>query len=373
MHILRYSDKLNRMIRQDTPEDLGKPTRPIVEQVMQEGRVEDAKQWLDYLFQEIAGIQYLLSVWSWYMVQYILERNTEYSLELILKESMAPWIGVSAGLREQQVASVKIGDDLAKLDVRGLNWRIYLRQVEKRFFLTLDTPQAQDVRRSEWQLAIHDAMDAGHFEQFKLLLDQRMAEELIIHDILCDWVWALMTLIAREWGEASLGDVQRATEEPWIKVRYEKIRDITPEESLQLSVEAHRGHLAGPRRDGSVRVIEERERYIIHLEQCGSGSRMTRGDPIVGNGSRLEPPFNFINIQGAYAWTWFRNDVCGYCTHCAIVNQILPIEWLGRPMRGTRYPDHPNLPCEWYIYKTPEAVPDEAYTSVGKKPPERKK
>ena len=43
----------------------------------------------------------------------------------------------------------------------------------------------------------------------------------------------------------------------------------------------------------------------------------------------------------------------------------------GSPDARHAYPDHPNLPCEWYIYKFPEAVPDEAYTSVGKEPPER--
>ena len=274
MHDLRYSPKLNKLIRQDTPEDLGKPTRHIVEQTMQEGRVEEARQWLDYLFQEIAGIQYLLSVWSWYMVKYILERKSKYTLKSILEESMAPWVGTSAGLKYQQAANIYIKGDLANLEVTDLNWQIYLGQAEKRFFLTLDTPQAQDVRRLEWQGAIHNAMDGGHFEEFKYLLDQRISEEMIIHDILCDWVWALMTLIAKEWGEASLGDVQRATEEPWVTVRYENLRDITPEESLQLSVEAHRGHLAGPKREGSVQVIDEADRFVIHLEQCGSGSRM---------------------------------------------------------------------------------------------------
>ena len=45
-----------------------------------------------------------------------------------------------------------------------------------------------------------------------------------------------MTILGHHWGEAALGDIQRATEEPWVTVRYAAIRNITPEESLQLSV-----------------------------------------------------------------------------------------------------------------------------------------
>jgi hypothetical protein len=37
-------------------------------------------------------------------------------------------------------------------------------------------------------------------------------------------------------------------------------------------------------------------------------------------------------------------------------------------MRGTKHPDQPDQPCEWYIYKSPAAIPEETFTSVGKQP-----
>ncbi len=96
---------------------------------------------------------------------------------------------------------------------------------------------------------------------------------------------------------------------------------------------------------------------------------MRRGDPVVGTGSRLAPPYNFLNITGAYDWTWNRKGVCAYCAHCAVVNQILPIEKLGRPMRMTLYPENPDDPCRWVIYKNPDAFPEDAFAQVGREKP----
>ena len=93
---------------------------------------------------------------------------------------------------------------------------------------------------------------------------------------------------------------------------------------------------------------------------------MRRGDPTVGSGSRLDAPYHFLNVTEAHDWTWNRKGVCAYCAHCAVVNQILPIEGLGRPMRLTQYPDKPGDPCRWLIYKDPQGFPDEAFTGVGK-------
>jgi hypothetical protein len=90
---------------------------------------------------------------------------------------------------------------------------------------------------------------------------------------------------------------------------------------------------------------------------------------VVGNGSRIDPPYSFMMLEGAYDWTWGIRGVGAYCSHCAIVNQILPIEWLGRPMRGTAFSDRADPPCKWLIYKSPELVPDHTFTEVGKQRP----
>ncbi len=159
---------------------------------------------------------------------------------------------------------------------------------------------------------------------------------------MCDWAWALISVVARTWGEAVLGEVLRVTEEPWVTVRYAKIAALSVEDSLRLTVEGMRGHFSGPDRRGEISVVEETDRYVLSFDACGTGGRMRRGDVAAGTGSRLAPPYNFLNVAGAYNWTWNRKGVCAYCAHCAVVNQILPIEKLGRPMRMTLYPDDPD-------------------------------
>jgi hypothetical protein len=367
MDALRYSATIKRMIRQDPPEQLGRPTRPFLEQAVREGRVDDARQWLDYLALEVGGIHYLLSAWCWYMVRYYLDRIGDDAWLDLVHASMAPWLGTTAGLPGEPVAEVVCQGGLhdAQLLLNGLPWPVHLTAGEKRFFVTLGTPAEQEARRGAARAEIDATIVAGDFESFTRLLDAWRGDDRLIHDILSDWVWALLSVLGRKWGEAALGEIQRATEEPWVTVRYAAIRDITPEESLQLSSEAHRGHFAGPMRDGSLTIIVEPDRYVLQLDQCGSGGRMVQGDPVVGNGSRLSPPYNFMRIEGAYNWTWGIRGVGAYCAHCAIVNQILPIEWLGTPMRGTAFSDTAENPCRWFIFKRRDAVPDEAFTQVG--------
>jgi hypothetical protein len=52
------------------------------------------------------------------------------------------------------------------------------------------------------------------------------------------------------------------------------------------------------------------------------------------------------------------------------VNEILPIESLGAPMRVTEHPQDAGEPCRWTIYKARELVPDWAYERVGKRRPD---
>jgi hypothetical protein len=369
MTYLRYSPTIRRVIRQDPPEELGTPTRRYLEAAVREQRMDDARQWLDYLLSEVAGIHYLLSAWSWYMVRYYLDRVGEDSWGALLDGSMAPWLGTTAGLTGQPAATVVTEGHNGVLAVPGLPWEVHLSAGEKRFHLTLGAQAEHDARRSTMKAGMDAAIVADDLAGFDRILDAWRVEDRFIHDVLSDWTWSLLSVLGRRWGEASLGEIQRATEEPWVTVRYAAIGDISPEESLQLSVEAHRGHFAGLHREGGVTVIDEPDRYVIQMDQCGSGGRMVQGDPVVGNGSRIDPPYNFLVLDGPYDWTWGIRGVGAYCSHCAIVNQILPIEWLGRPMRGTAFSDQPDPPCKWFIYKSVDAVPDRAFTEVGKPRP----
>jgi hypothetical protein len=109
----------------------------------------------------------------------------------------------------------------------------------------------------------------------------------------------------------------------------------------------------------------------MEFDPCGTGGRMRRGDPARGQTPRTDPPHSFGVVEGSYDWTWNKPGVCTYCAHCAVVNEILPIELHGTPMRVTDYPENPGDPCRWTVYKDPAFVPLEAFSRVGKTPPAR--
>lgn len=368
---LRLSPGLDRPIRQDAPGNLGVPTRQLFDAAVQAGDQAEALRLLDYLLQECFIIRDLNSVWAWYLVEYILQRRGRAAWEPLLAESLAPWIGTTAGLPGCPVATVHVNDRNARLLVSGIARDFHLTEGETRYQLTLGHAADQACRWSGRRQALEAAVQQGDGSAVQRLLDEQLLEERLVHDIYGDWAWSLLSVIGRAWGEAILGEVLRVTEEPWLATRYEKLPRLSLEESVQLAVEGMRGHFAGPGRSGRLDVVEEPERYVISFDPCGSGGRMRRGDPVTGSGSRLDPPYSFLVIQGAYPWTWNRKGVCAYCAHCAVVMQLLPIEKMGHPMRMVEYPDDAGQPCRWIVYKRPDGYPDAAYVSVGKEPPSR--
>jgi len=368
MSTLAYSEALGRVIRQDPNTELGESTRVALEAAVRAGDAAEAKRWLDYFIAEIDAVWYIFGVWDWYMARYYIERKGEGAWAELLDASIAPWVGTTAGLAGQPRATVEVNGPDANLLVDDLPWPVVLTQGDERFDLSLDTVANQQQRWSARRAEIDAAIDEHRQEDFDRLLEEHVAEVKLIHDIVCDWAWGLLTVIGREWGEENLGEVQRQTLEPWVTVRYEALKEMDATQIMQITVEGMRGHFTGPGRTGSVDVTEEADRYVLSFDACGTGGRMRRGDPEMGSGSRYDAPYEFMTVDGAYDWSWNQEGVCAYCTHCSVVNQVLPIENIGRPMRLTEYPQDPDDPCRWIIYKDGREFPDLAYTAVGKSP-----
>ena len=366
---VRISPALHRPIRQDSPARLGEPTRPRVLLAVAEGRTDDALTWFDYLIAEHVAIHTLFGVWDWHMVSYYLDRAGPDAWPRLVQESIAPWIATTCGSQVPVAAEVRITGRNAILAAHELPWELCLEVEDQTYRLTLGTVDGQSKRWNERRQAMSDAITRGSVQDVDRLLDAELSELRLIHDILCDWAWALLSAIARAWGESTLGEVLRVTEEPWVTARYENLRDLGVHDLLQLTIEGMRGHFSGPDREGSITVAEESDRFLLTFDACGTGGRMRRGDPTAGHVSRLGAPYHFLNVSEAYDWTWGRRGVCAYCAHCAVVNQILPIEQLGFPMRMTLYPENPGDPCHWVIYKDRTNFPPEAFESVGKSKP----
>jgi hypothetical protein len=217
-------------------------------------------------------------------------------------------------------------------------------------------------------LEIADAIDAGDGEEAKRLLESFRYEQQVLQDIYVDWIWAMLTWVQQRIGEDSVETIMRETLGAWASERYANYLELSFEEQVALTVEGMRGHLSGPGRIGNVDVVDEGERVVISFDPCGSGGRARRGDPARGIPAAADRP-EFGDSHRAHDWTWGREGVCLYCAHCSLVNEILPIERLGYPMRVTENPAEPGEPCRWIMYKDPKTIPAEAYERVGKRKP----
>jgi hypothetical protein len=184
-----------------------------------------------------------------------------------------------------------------------------------------------------------------------------------VHDAYADWTWALLTAVQRHVGEVFVGDaITDTVGQAVIKARtsLDVLAAMTPEEVALLTAESMRAHFSGPDRMGDVEIAEEPDRYVLSFDPCGSGGRMRReADDDGRHGAAVE----------AYPWTWGQKGVCLYCAHCSVVNEIIPMQAIGRPKRVTEYPRQPGDKCRWLIYKDPADIPDEFYQRVGVAPP----
>lgn len=325
MSELVFNERLGRRVRSGPAARLGVPTSQLTIEAVAAGRTRDAHEYVDYLVEETERIYGIFSTWL-------------------------------AELRAYGEANAQ--------DLDGH----YARIAEA---LGCEPPLQTSATLADGLLdACHAAIDAGDADALAPRLRQVREQLRIVHDHQAEWCWALLTLYRDELGEERLGEILRVTEEPWVAPRYAALAEMSPHELVELTIEGMRGHLTGPDRVGAIDVSEHEDRYVLSFDPCGSGGRMRRGDPARGQAPGADRPGLFGNTHDAHDWSWQRKDVCIYCAHCAVVNEILPIEQLGAPMRMTEHPRGPDEPCRWTIFKSREAVPDEAYRRVGKTRPD---
>jgi hypothetical protein len=225
-----------------------------------------------------------------------------------------------------------------------------------------------DLGFSTWD-KVEEAIRSGEKERaIELLHYLNHVENKGVHDVLCDWVYALLTFIAREYGEEALYQSLRYSAEARMRVgqrQFNVASKVSMEENIQTKLEALRAHRAGPGESGNVTIRDRGDHYEIVQDPCGTGGRMMRKGELDGLPPRHEPPFNFGVTSKPYAWSWGMAGVSYYCVHCCVQIEILPIEWRGYPVRITKPPLKPEDPCVWLYYKKPESIPKEYFERIG--------
>ncbi|WP_180900388.1 hypothetical protein [Martelella soudanensis] len=210
-------------------------------------------------------------------------------------------------------------------------------------------------------------------------LDKAMALWRDLHDGEVDQLAGLFSLVVAEHGEEALREMYEGwVIGDWFAKRYRRF-DVSemPWETAEwllvyLGFEGHQGHLSGRDRDGTIDVFEDAEKVTISFAPCGSGGRSMQGEARDGLPPLSAPPFNWPELKGAHDFTWNETGICGYCAHCCILHETLPIAAFGYPVRVTEAPKAPlteESRCSWTVYRDLRAIPEWAYARVGARKP----
>ena len=344
---LTWSETLRKRVRTGDWQDQAISTTKKIHESIEAGEWELAAQLIDYWMEEAKVVYVIYQVWDEGFVAYLRSKGVPDAeidaevqrLRTLLAfpdgapfETTARWeaLGVAAGLLANRLRTYETAAD--------------------------DAARAMDGLQEGWRQ---------------------------LHDRGADFQAGMLTFIARRFGENTIEEAFASVLEPYLQERYkpfdvrERPYEETLERNLYLSVEAMRGHLVGPTRDGDMDVEEHEDRFVISFDPCGSGGRQQRGDRVEETPSRAEPPYDFGVTEEEHDWAWNEKGVCYYCSHCCFALEYWPAKHWGHPLRvvdSPLYPDETSGPspkkCTWTIYKSLEAIPPEAYKRIGLNKPE---
>ena len=219
---------------------------------------------------------------------------------------------------------------------------------------------------------LRDLITKGDKEGALKLLDYVQHEFKWLHDLYSDWAYIDLDYVAKNYGEEEIPKFLRHVKSKLDLIAYKGYGQILPVDVLRMFAEGMRAHRCGPGEIGTHTIREEKDRYVMLFDPCGSGGRMRRTGQLDGIPPRTGEPFNMGVTQKAYPWSWGKKGVPYYCIHCSVWHEIMPIEKTGVPVKITDYNEDPQAPCAWYIYKDPEAIPEQFYTRIGFRKPRKR-
>lgn len=361
---VEFNAALGRPVRSEPLEDLGTSTLVLLRELIGLGDWAGVEELFGYYRRfEINRMLDLFQLWIWESIRWMVVRLGQDAGTAAVADSVRAWtfrtseedldsrLGAVAAALPVALMSHQPLDDIP----RGLVLKLLGRESELVCVRATGTDQLP--------ATITDRDSAGVLGG----LERYSVAARTLHDDMADCTWALATTVQQMLGEDMIGEFFRETLGPWTKSRTPntQLSNMTALDSLRYSVEGMRSHFSGPLRDGSISVEENDDYYTLVLDPGGTCERMRRGDPLLGTGPRTEPPYNFGVTEQPHPWSWGKAGVGLYCAHCCVVNEILPMEQLGKPKRITEYPDDADKPCRWLIYKDWQEMPNRYRTRVG--------
>jgi hypothetical protein len=205
-----------------------------------------------------------------------------------------------------------------------------------------------------------EAIDRGDLDEAKSLCEAQKYEGQFMHDMLVDGIAGLISYVKEKLGDEGVEEAWEYSLERGWKPAVEAIdksdrRFIA--QALAATWRAHSTSGVGPK-PGAFEIAEDDEKLTFTMNLCGSGQRLVQLGRYGEDGYGV--------TDGAHSWSYGREGFPLYCTHCAFMNEVLPIRWIGYPVYPSQPPeDFHKDPCVWHWYKDPEDIPAEHWERHG--------
>ena len=175
-----------------------------------------------------------------------------------------------------------------------------------------------------------EAIDRGDLEEAKSLCEREKHESQFMHDMLVDGMAGLISFVKEKLGDEGVREAwEWSLERSW-KESVEKIDAADRKAIAQALAATWRGHSTGGvgPNPGAFEIAEDDEKLTFTMNPCGSGQRLWRNGRYGPDGWGV--------TDSAHDWSYGREGFPLYCTHCAFMNELGPINWIGYPVYPVR-------------------------------------
>lgn len=195
-----------------------------------------------------------------------------------------------------------------------------------------------------WEQA-KSAIRAGDADGAVALVDRAVGQWRSLQDYSINWVTSLLSFIGRELGEEAVERALRQTGEEFVRPRrYTGVEWA----DLPAAVRAKVITRAMVANFGACDVTEDDEKIVLSFD-CGSGGRL------YAEGRYDEQGGPYLTLREPAPRTFGRDALPVYCAHCAVNNELQPVEWGGVPTSLEHPPTEPGGRCVHHVLKDPHS------------------
>ncbi len=203
---------------------------------------------------------------------------------------------------------------------------------------------------------IGQAIDGGGFERAKELTGKLHRLAMASHDADYDAAAGLFSFIGRRFGDEVLKEAMDDWSLNMVKLLTVSHRQAGDARArMRIFAEQLKGHYR------PIEITEDDEKFIAKMKPCGTGGRMVLE-------GKYGPPPGFHNVCKAQSMTYWREDFPVYCCHGPVMAIQALTSGYAPPVLEIAAEKICEDPCEFWLFKDPEAISAKAYHIAGVPP-----